>query len=170
MERKKNDILKKLIQKFELDKPTVNFTESVMKEILVEANQEVVINAKVKSLLKRNAIDKPPMDFTNGVMTQVKSLEARTKYKPVITQKAWRIIFTVFACLVLGVSISDSTATVPEGLTSYFVQFGDMLNTIFGDANGSLYLTTIFSTGLLLLTDYVLKIKGRARVKHYLAL
>ena len=164
MERKKNDILKKLIQKIELDEPPVNFTESVMKEVRVEASQEVVINAGLKSLLKRHAVEKPATDFTNDIMIQVKSLESKTTYKPIITKKAWQIIFTALVCSGTGLIFSDSPSTAPNGLTSYFVKFGDVLNTIFVDANVSLYLTTIFSTGVLLLVDYLLKVKVRARV------
>jgi hypothetical protein len=59
MERKKNDIFKKLIQKVEVDRPTISFTEAVLNEVRVEAGQEVVINAGLMSLLTRLAVEKP---------------------------------------------------------------------------------------------------------------
>lgn len=166
MKRKKSDILKKLIQKVEVDRPTVSFTESVMNEVRVGDSQEVVINAGLKSLLKLNAIEKPALNFTQGVMGQLGSLVPRATYEPVITRKAWRIIFAVLIGLTVSVIFSDRPSPTPDGLTSYFVKFGDVLNTIFMDVNVSLYLTTIFSTGVLLLVDYLLKVKGNARVNN----
>jgi hypothetical protein len=163
MGNKKDDILKTIIQKVELDKPAVNFTASVMKEVAAEACNEVVVNPALKSILKRNAIEKPALDFTKDIMIKVENLESKTIYKPIITLKAWRIIFTVLICLVVGLIVSDRPSTPPDGLTSYFVRMGDTLNTIFAQANGSLYLITIFSGGLLLLMDYFLKSKAQTR-------
>jgi hypothetical protein len=163
MGNKKDDILKKIIQKVELDKPALNFTASVMKDVEAEASNEVVVNPALKSILKRNAIEKPTLDFTKDIMIKVENLESKTTYKPIITLKAWRIIFIVLVCLVVGLIISDRPSRPPEGLTSCFVRMGDALNAIFQKSNASLYLITIFSGGLLLLMDYFLKIKGKTR-------
>lgn len=160
---KKNDILKKLIQKVELDKPALYFTALVMEEVEAEVQNEVVINPALKSLVKRHGVEKPSTDFTHRIMTQVKGLDFKTTHRPIISKKAWRIIAAASVCFVVCLGVSEQASPSPQGLTPYFIDMGNTLNTIFAKVNAvpSLYLITFIAISVLLLMDYLLKIKGQ---------
>ena len=155
---KKDDILKKVIQKVELDKPAPDFTALVMKEVIAECQGEVIADPVIKSLLKRYTIEKPSADFTRQVMTQVVSPEGKTAYKPIITKKVWYFVATLIVFLLFMLDVSEKVSTSPQGLTSYFSVVGRALNSIFTSVSGasSLYLLTFIAIGVLLLADYFL--------------
>jgi hypothetical protein len=162
---KKNDVLKSLIQKVELDKPTPNFTALVMEE--VAAQNEIVINPALKSLLKRNGIEKPSVGFTHSIMSQVEGCDFKPAYKPIISKKAWRIIIAAAVFFFLCLGYSEHASTSPGGLTPYFINIGNTLNTIFTKVNSvpSLYLITFISLSALLVLDYLLRIRGQSHEK-----
>lgn len=155
---KKDDILKKIIQKVELDEPASDFTALVMKEVVAESQGEVIADPVIKSLLKRHTIEKPPADFTRQVMTQVVFHEGKTTYKPIITKKTWYFVATLIAFFLVMLDVSEKVPTSPQGLTSYFSVVGRALNSIFTFVSGasSLYLLTFIAIGVLLLADYLL--------------
>ena len=168
MPNKKDDILKKLIQKIELDKPMSNFTSSVMKEIAAEVQNEAVVNSALKTLLKRHGIEKPSVDFTNRVLGQLEEgVNVKMTYRPIISRKAWRVIATVAAIFVMLIGFSEQASTSPQGLTSYFTFVGNTLNIIFLKINTvpSLYSTTFISVSVLLFMDYFIRIKSQGREK-----
>jgi hypothetical protein len=161
MASEKRDELKSLIQKLELDKPSLNLTEFVMEEI--EA-QEPVINPALKSLLKRSGIENVPIDFTPSIMTLVEVHDFQPTYKPVISKKVWLIIISVAAFFVLHLGSSEQTLKSPSGLTTYFIRIGNKLNTILTNVNSvpSLYLVTFISLSALFVMDYLLKIRSQS--------
>lgn len=168
MANKKKDMLKKVIQKVDLDKPTLNFTASVMNEIKAEAEDEVVVNPALNSLLKRNGIEKPSADFTRRIMAQVAALDLKTTSKPIIHKNSWYIITTSAVLFAFALSVPQQTSTAPQILTPYLINIGNTLNAIFTSVNAvpSLYLVTFMSTSMLLVIDYLIKIKDQHREKN----
>jgi hypothetical protein len=156
MANRKADALKSLIQKTELDTPSLNFTNLVMEE--VEA-QEPVINPMLKALLKRNGIEDPSIDFTHGIIAQIEAHNLRTAYKPIISQKVWRIIISMVVFLVFYLVFSEQASKPTDGLTPYLISIGNTLNTILTNVNSvpSLYLITFISISALLVMDYLLR-------------
>ena len=59
MKNRKSDPLKRLLKRTALDKPTLDFTMSVMREIEAEAKGETIINPELKILVRRQAMDIP---------------------------------------------------------------------------------------------------------------
>lgn len=168
MSNKKNDILKIIIQKVELDQPAPNFTDVVMNEVRADAHNEVVINLALKSLLMRSSIERPPADFTYNIMSQVKEHNIKATVKPIISKKAWRLIGIAVVFFVGLLLFSEQTSTSPQGLTPYFINLGKMLNAILMNVRAvpPLYFITFISVSVLLLVDYFLNIKVKFHEKH----
>jgi hypothetical protein len=156
MANKETDVLKSLVQKTELDKPSFNFTDLVMKE--VEA-QEPVINPVLKALLKRNGIENPSIDFTHSIIARIEEGDLRATHKPIVSQKTWLIIISAIAFFVLYLGLSNQTPISPDGLTPYFISIGNALNAILTNVNSvpSLYLIIFISISVLLVMDYLLR-------------
>jgi hypothetical protein len=161
MKGKKADILKKLLQKTELDKAPDSFTASVMEEIV--SQNEVVVNPALQMLLKRNGVEKPSLNFTDDVMTQV-VLEASSAYQPIISKKAWGRISVAIVLFVLVLAFTGRNQTSPGGLSPYFINTGNAISKFFSnlDSLPSLFMITFFSMGVLLVMDYVLRDRGRS--------
>lgn len=156
MANKKSNDLKNLIQKTELDTPSLNFTDLVMKEVEV---QEPIINPVLKTLLKRNGLENPSIDFTHSIITQIEAYDLHTTYKPIISQKVWLIIISAIVFFVSYFYFSEQASKSPSGLTPYFISIGNALNTILTSVNSvpSVYLITSISIGALLVMDYLLR-------------
>ena len=165
MANRERDELKSLIQKIELDKPPLNFTNLVMQE--VEA-QEPVINPALKVLLKRNGIENLSPDFTLGIISRVEAYDFHTTQKPIIARKVWLIIVSAIVVFILYLYFFEQTSKSPGGgLTPYFINIGDVLSTILTNVNSvpSLYLLVVVSMGTRLLMDYLLGTKGQRHAK-----
>lgn len=159
MQSKERDLLKHIIHKCELDKPTANFTSVVMEEIVVE--DVVTFNPVVRSLLKRYGIEEPSVDFTHRIVTQVYKHKSIASYKPLISFKMRCIIATSLTAFIISLNFSEHASASPTGLTLYLTRFGRMLNAIFMTVKSipSLYLLTFISLSILLAMDYLLKNK-----------
>jgi hypothetical protein len=156
MANRKADQLKKLIQKVELDTPSLNFTDLVMEEV---AAQEPVVNPALKVLLKRNGMEHPSLDFTQGILTQLEARDLRKSHQPIIPQRAWLIINCVIVSLVVYLGFSEQSSNSTDGLTPYLISMGNLLNTVFTSIESlpSLYLITFISASALLVIDYLIK-------------
>lgn len=165
MASKKSDRLKSLIQKVELDEPTTNFTALVMEE--VEAQNEVVVNPSLKLLLKRSGIEKPAANFTDSIMTRVEAQDYNTAYKPIISNRVWRIIIVAAVLFLLWLGFTRQ-ASSSDGLTPYFINIGNVLNAIFANVSSipPLYAITIVSLSALLVMDYLIKIRSQSHEKR----
>ena len=161
MTNKKRDPLKSLIQKVELDKPSVNFTRVVMEE--VRAQKEAVVNPALKSLLKRNGIEDLSIDFTQNVMAQVEKSDFHTSHQPIVPKKVWLIIISAIFCLGLYLGFAEQSSKSPDGLTRYFLDIGNAMTTLLTGVNfvPRVYLITIISLSGLLVTDYLLRNRSR---------
>jgi hypothetical protein len=164
MANKKRDPLKSLIQKVELDKPSLNFTGLVMDE--VRAQKEAVVSPALKSLLERTGIENVSIEFTQTVMARVETLDFHATYKPIISKKVWLIITSAIVFLGFYLGFSEPTQKSADGLTPYFIDFGNALNTFLTSVNSvpSPYLITVISLSGLLVTDYLLRIGSQRQV------
>lgn len=166
MTNKKKDPLKSLIRTVELDKPSLDFTGSVMEE--VQAQKEAATNPALKSLLKRNGVENPSMAFTQGVLAQVEALGSHTKYKSIIPKKAWVFIISGIVLLVLFVNFSEKSQMSPGGLTKYFIDIGNALSTRLTRVNSipPLYPITVIALSGILLSDYLLRIRNQTQERQ----
>jgi hypothetical protein len=161
MTDKKRDPLKSLIQKVELDKPSVNFTRVVMEE--VKAQKEAVVNPALKSLLKRNGIDDLAIDFTQNVMAKVGMRDFHASRQPIISKKVWFIIISAILFLGLYLGFAEQSSNSPDGPIGYFIDIGNAVTTLLARVNfvPRVYLITVISLSSLLVADYVLRKKSQ---------
>ncbi len=163
MPNKKRAPLKSLIRKVELDKPSLNFTDLVMEEVM--AQKEAVITPALKSLLKRNGIENASINFTQTVMVQVKVRDFHATHESIVPKKIRLIIISAMVLLVLYLGLSEQDPRSTDGLAKYFIDVGNALTTILTSVNStpSLYLITIISLGGLLVTDYLLRTRRQSQ-------
>lgn len=144
MKANKKDVLKHVL-KLAADKPTVDFTGSVMEIIEADAARE----AALKSLLQQPTTDGPAFNFTASVMAQITSKNQSVVFKPIITKKAWYVIGAVVMLFLLLIGLSNSSAhtiTDQSRLNSLLKQI---------DHLPSIYLMAIITVGVLLFIDYL---------------
>ena len=163
MTNKNRNSLKMLIQKVELDKPSPNFTNLVMKHIQPVVKNEVLTYNLLTSVLQRSIIDKPTSNFTPNIMTQVEACDYKTIIdKPIINKKAWYIA-VLFLSGVFWIGLLVKIRKPSQNLSSFLLDSGNILNNILSSLNviPSLYLITIISMSALLLIDYFIKLKAK---------
>jgi len=159
MENRKSDLLKSLIKRAALDKPTLDFTTSVMREIEAEAKDETISNPQLKILVRRQAMDIPSVGFTQKIINRVRVNDFENFNEPIIGRKAWIVAVATVLLLAIFVGFSDEGAISHHAPLSYFIKFGNVFSAIFSkaDALPTLYRTTFMALGGLLTMDYILR-------------
>lgn len=159
MKSKRHEIFKGLIKKADLDSPPVNFTSLVMEQVQEESKNEFVIDPVLQQLLKRNAVINAPQNLTHLVMSQVKILSISKPYKPIIGTKAWLIISTTVAMLIVCLILIDKYSTTSQRLSSHYINISNELNAILHLLYSipTIYIITIISFSVLFIMDYLLK-------------
>lgn len=148
----KDDRLKKLLQRAELDKPGDSFTEGVMAEI----QSESVFNPALKSILKSAPIETPGEDFTQAVMNSL-GADLETPGTSIISKRAWYAI-SGFVVIILA-SAFFGKSEINHSVFSYASEFGKMIHAIsayLGDIT-LIFILCLSSISCLLLLDYFLK-------------
>ncbi len=91
--------------------------------------EDKYIEKLVENLMDQSSPETPPMDFTTKVMSQVLSAEKSKAlvYRPVISKKAWFIIFGVivalFAFLLLNLKTTPSAFNIDLSVFSFDKRF-----------------------------------------------
>src|ERR1044071_1403798 len=117
MSNKKDERLRKLLQRVELSKPGDSFTEEVMTEI----QSEIVFNPSLKSILKIAPIENPQRDFTRAVMNKLEVTEFETPGTSIISKKAW---YAISGLTILIVAFAFSTKSeINHSVISYVTEF-----------------------------------------------
>ena len=159
MKNRKSDPLKRLLKRTALDKPTLDFTMSVMREIEAEAKGETIINPELKILVRRQAMDIPSVGFTQKIINRVRVNDFENFNEPIISRKAWSVLVATVLLIAIFVGFSDEGAISHQGLVPHFIKIGNIFSTIFMKAYAlpTLYLTTFMALGGLLIMDYILR-------------
>ncbi|MDE3182472.1 MAG: hypothetical protein KGM16_03540 [Bacteroidota bacterium] len=120
------------------------------------------IEKLVENLMMENQLESPSMNFTNKVMAEVLATQKSKTlvYKPVISKKAWFIIFggiiALFTFLILNMNASSSAFSFKVSLFS----FDKFFNPIYGmqispvTANVVLLATVMLLIQIFLLKNY----------------
>jgi len=155
MTSQKDNKLKKLLQRVELNNPGASFTEEVMKEI----QSEIVFNPSLKSMLKNASIEGPSENFSYGVMDRIDVSDFKLADQSIINRKVWLIVSGFMAVLVLIAFFGGRESSPP--VSSYFNEVGRSLHPIltYLTAIPSISIICLISVSGLLILDYFLKEK-----------
>jgi len=155
MNNQKEDRLRKLLQRVELNNPSPSFTEEVMKEV----QTEVAFNPLLKSILKNAFIEEPGENFAQGVMNQLEISDFKRAEQSIISKRTWLIVSGLGVLLVMIALFRprENNPSVP----SYFNEFKNSLHPIltYLDTIPSISLICLISVSGLLWLDYFLKEK-----------
>jgi len=109
------------------------------------------IHAFTKKYVKDIPVESPSLDFTANLMQKIGALEplkSAIAYKPLISKKAWFVVFAGIIALVFipFKSTEESLFTLPELNFSFLekLNFSGLLDNI-TVSNTTLYLAVIFS-------------------------
>lgn len=148
--------LRSLLRKFELQSPSDDFTEEVIKEINAMAGDTVYTNKRLKATLSKNVTAMPSTGFTYSVLNQV-SHQSHANFPPVISKKVWAsvIAFVVF-CLIVSLSVKEEGRQVSE---LFLIPLGNYVTTLTSNLREPLFYlgVIVLSVSLLLLIDYFFK-------------
>ncbi|TLV01011.1 hypothetical protein [Dyadobacter luticola] len=107
METGKNgeDKLSRLLREMNVqspeEKPSLHFTENVLKGIEAELESQAVTELALKSLLQQHAVEQPSADFQHNILAKLAPAPA-IKFKPVISARMWYLIAAGVAALLLA--------------------------------------------------------------------
>jgi hypothetical protein len=121
------------------------------------------IHAFSKKYVKEIKIERPSLDFTSNLMKKIGELETIKKaitYKPLISKKAWFIVFAAIIAVVLipFKSTNESLFTLPEINFSFLekLNFSGLLENV-NVSSTTLYLSLTF---LVLIAIQIFYLKG----------
>ncbi len=156
MEKNSRNIEKFIKQNMEIEKPSLEFTEKVMDQVLASESKK---EKALASLIQKHTLNKPSLDFTSKVMISLPQNSPAFVYQPVIGKKAWYLI--LFSLLLIGVYVffsADSTPTQTNIINAYITKFGSLFSFkmpyIF---TSPLFALSIFALSSLLLLDYFIR-------------
>jgi len=162
MSKKKREHIKKIINIKSADKAPADFTSKVMQDVFVLANDEALKDVPLENLLKRVDIDEPSHDFLSSVMSQV-DIKKEIQYQPLISKKAWFVIFGAVIAVVLFSSISNTTnesVSTFNKISPYVDQAQQLFTNLFKNITFSPLLTiSLLCLSSMLLFDAFLKRK-----------
>jgi hypothetical protein len=157
MEDEKEDSLRKLIQKVELDEPGADFTNTIMKLVQAESELDSAKEAALIQLFQSyTLVEKPSAGFSSRVMSQVMVSQSK-QFEPIISPRVWYMIaasllfIVLFCLLVLPTGPAQHTSS---GLDRFLSSIEGSL-----EALPISYPFTIFAASVLLVTDYYLRRK-----------
>ncbi len=162
-DKEKNTIIK-LIQIVDLDKPSVNFSDKVIAEVSIIAEDEMLNDIQLVSLLKKNSLEIPNPDFTKKIMNKVIT-NTVTYYQPLISKKAWNVIIIFFVSFIIYLLLSEPSKAYKNSYISEFSIVYNNLITSLGDSLiqniqiPSILIVSILCLSILLLLDATIRAK-----------
>ena len=154
--------LKSLLKSYEIHTPPPTFTNEVVREIEAMAEDKVYASAEMKSMLQRNVVSTPSTEFTYKILNKVRE-QPSTSYPPIISKKAWALIFAFLVVCVtfafIGEPLGNTTSVlhhlpVGEFLSKLTLSFGEPL---------FYSVIVIVSSALLLALEYFISKRWRSR-------
>lgn len=116
MEEEKENKLRELLKKADLDAPSPLFTDKLLLKIEAEAALSEAKEPALRALLQYG-LEKTAPDFTKDVLKQI--APPKTVFAPIIPNYVWYMVATfVGALLVFGLFFpqKNSSGTVPRGV------------------------------------------------------
>ena len=151
----RKDAFRKVIRVVPADQPDANFTDKLMSEIHADLEREEVL----KALLQHQLVEGPSFSFTANVMSQLNAQSKRLVFKPIITKRAWLVIASVLAVLILLIGLvntstqhSPTSQSIVANALSYIRQIP------------SLYLIVLPLAAVLLMVDLLFN-KGFKKIE-----
>jgi len=164
MANKEKNTTKKLIQKIDLDSPSVKFSDKVMAKVNIISDDETLTDIPLSSLLKKNCLETPNADFTTKIMAKV-GVNDIADYKPIISKRGWNVIILFFASFIIYI-LSSKPATVQKN--QYISEFSTIVSKLITNLGNSLtqnfqvpsiLVVSIVCLSILLLLDSTLRTK-----------
>lgn len=152
---------KKLISQAGPDRPAVNFTENVLKNVQPALQEQYKTeDIAFKSLLKVQALDQPSPEFDRKLLNRIQAASPAVAYKPIISKRAWYVVAaTVSLLLLTSFFLSSDTAdsngikvTFLEKLTRSAFSFTQKMQSTF-----ELVGLTLIALSSLMLIDYFIR-------------
>ncbi|AYQ32874.1 hypothetical protein [Runella sp. SP2] len=117
MEEEKENKLRELLKKADLDAPSPLFTDKLLLKIEAEAALSEAKEPALRALLQQYGLEKTAPDFTKDVLKQI--APPKTVFAPIIPNYVWYMVATFLgALLVFGLYFpqKNSSGTVPRGV------------------------------------------------------
>lgn len=158
MSNKEKHTIKNLFQSIDIDAPSTNFTHKVMDKVVLIKDNILLKDLNLTSLLKKTCLAEPRSDFSTELMSKLSEYSIRN-YKPIISKKAWSIIFLGFIGLIVFLLFSNATL-VPKN--DYIEKFSNLFLNLSTDINNvltiqlhipTILIVSIICFSLLMLID-----------------
>ena len=161
---RKDEKLKSLLRKMEVNEPPDPFTDEVMKEVEAIVSNRMLINDNLKNLLKEHVLTTPPADFTYKILNRTRNHSTVRAYKPVISSRTWCIIALIIFVFSFE-SIVSKPASEVSGIAVYLISLGGYLNSLSIRFFEPLFFLGIIviSASLLLALDFAFYRKHNSR-------
>ena len=117
MEEEKENKLRELLKKADLEAPSPLFTDKLMLKIEAEAVLSEAKEPALRALLQRYGLEKTAPDFTKDVLKQI--APPKTVFAPIIPNYVWYMVATFLgALLVFGLFFpqKNSSGTMSRGV------------------------------------------------------
>jgi|GEM_PF-5461616 len=152
MNTRKETTLKKILRLSPPDRPGVNFTDLVMKDVYADIKNEVEMNGSLKKLLQRSQLNTPDTSFDTSVMQRVRLAAQQSRLEPLVSKKGWLQFIT-------GIAIFVSLTLLRSG----HIETNSVVTRVFGSIYSTLksvpplYLLTIVMASSLFLLDQLIR-------------
>ncbi len=156
MEKDFKNIDKLFQQNMEMEKPSQEFTEKVMKKVLAS---DIKKEKALTSLLQKHTLEQPSLDFTSRVMSGLPQKSPAFVYQPVIGKKVWYFMSAIFIFSVIFITYNlDPTPSQIEIISTYMIKIESIFSFKMPDILTSpLFSISIFALSSLLLIDYFIR-------------
>lgn len=157
MEKEKEDIFRRLIQKTGPDKTSPDFTGMLMKNIQMEAEQALERAAVLETILTKIQPETPSPLFRKTIMAQIALAEKKSE-QPIISRKVWYLV-AAMVVLVIGFCVVGQSAATVQGTPDFFVKIDQEL---FKLQKGMMvlpmiYPAVVFALSTLIMADYFVR-------------
>lgn len=162
MEKKKEDIIIKLIKNAKPDVPNKDFTSSVMEQLSVDVETELNTDITFSNLLNTSKKISLSDDFTKTVLSDINYSRSKTLFKPIIKKRM--ALFFIFSIITLTI-----LSFIVKGEASYQTKTYN-LNFLYEALNNSpenmlTIFVSVISLSTLLLIEYIYKKKFSKQIK-----
>ncbi len=164
MAQDKEDKLKKLIQSVEPDKPTDDFTATLMQKIDVQ--ESLVANPALDALLEKHLIEVPSIDFLQKVMMGVERIDKKVVYEPIISKRVWYAVGITATLIITLVSFFGKPAQTSFQSPPLATHINQITGQIITQINSLpiLALACLFAVSSLVVLEYVLSNRKKYQV------
>lgn len=155
MNKKRDDIINKLIKKVDLDSPSCDFTDSIMEQLTITFENEPNSDPIFTDLLKQSPKVYLPDNFTDTILETVNSPYSTLRILPIITKKTGLVFSLVMIVLIIVSFLLKKEAPITGNVNTYNLNF--LYELVNNSSVMPILFMSIVSLSSLLLLDYNLK-------------